>query len=234
MVSKRMLWFLVADGLSLAGFGQKLAPVPRDPLEIVSGPIDLAYTPSSRDAVVRLLNMARNRYALRKAGRSYDLKVSFTVNSGGQTEYDGAWQMEDVFDPQQGLRWTASAAAGYATTQISTNGKYASEGTASAVPLRLHEARAALFDPLPSAANVDRSSIRTSTSKDNGIQVTCVLLSRSGNTAASEPGVTGRKRRRVSIHNQGRLWCIRRFLDAITLTIIRTLHTLGMLFCLER
>ena len=70
-------------------------------------------------------------YALRSAGHGYDLKVTFTVNSGGQTEYDGAWEMEDVFDPQQGLRWTAKAAAGYTTTQISSNEMFYGEGTAS-------------------------------------------------------------------------------------------------------
>jgi hypothetical protein len=138
--------------------------------------------------VVHLLNAARSRYVLRNAGRPYDLKVTFTVNSGGQTEYDGAWQMEDVFDPQQGLHWTATAAAGYTTTQISKNGKFSADGSANTVPLRLHEARAALFDPLPTAANVDRSSIRTSTASYNGAQVTCVLLSSSGNAAASDPG----------------------------------------------
>jgi hypothetical protein len=39
--------------------------------------------------------------------------------------------MEDVFDPKQGLRWTAKAEAGYTTTQISSKEKYYGEGTSN-------------------------------------------------------------------------------------------------------
>jgi hypothetical protein len=191
MVSKGMLRLIAAGGLSLAALGQnvpRIAPIPGDPLELVTGQIQAADTPASRQAALQLLARARNSYALRSAGRGYDLKVTFTVNSGGQTEYDGAWEMEDVSGPQQALRWTAKAAAGYATTQISTKETSYGEGTASTIPLRLHEARAALFDPIPSSGNVDRNLIRTSTATFNGAQVTCVLLSGPGNVATATPG----------------------------------------------
>jgi hypothetical protein len=117
----------------------------------------------------------------------YDLKVTFTVNSGGQTEYDGAWEMEEVSDSQHGLRWTAKAAAGYTTARISSNQMFYEDGTASSVPLRLHEARATLFG-VPALANVERGLIRTSTASFNGRQVTCVLLSGLGNAATATPG----------------------------------------------
>lgn len=184
-----LLWLIAAAGLSLAAFGQNttaIAPVPSDPLEIVTGPIQIADTPASREAALQLLARARNSYALQDAGQGYDLKVSFTVNSGGQTEYDGAWEMEDIYDPQQGLRWTAKTAAGYSTTRISANDMFFAEGTAGAIPLRLQEARAAVFDPIP--GNADRQTIRTSTATFNGAQVTCVLLSGSGNAAIAAPG----------------------------------------------
>jgi hypothetical protein len=148
MVSKRTLWMLTA--FAVAGFGKnapKIAPVPGDPLEMVTAEVQVASAPSSRAAALELLARARSAYALRSSGESYDLKVTFTVNSGGQTEYDGAWQMEDMSDPQQGFRWTAKSAAGYTTTQISANGVYYASGTSSTIPLRLQEARAALFDP---------------------------------------------------------------------------------------
>jgi hypothetical protein len=125
---------------------------------------------------------------LRSAGRGYNLKVSFTVNSGGQTEYDGVWRMEDVFDPDQGFRWTAKASAAYAITRISANGKFYGEETASYIPLRLQEARAALFDPIPSSGSVARASIRTSSAMFNGAQLICVLLSASGNAASPAAG----------------------------------------------
>ena len=180
MLSKRIFWLMAASGLwavALAKDAPRMAPVPADPLELVTGQIQAVDTPTSREADVQLLSRARDGYSFRNAGHGYDLKVSFTVNSGGQTEYDGAWEMEDIFDPQQGLRWTAQAEAGYSTTQISSNGMFYGVGTASTFPLRLQEARAALFGPIPAAGFVNQDSLRTSTSTLNGIQVTCVLLS---------------------------------------------------------
>jgi hypothetical protein len=125
---------------------------------------------------------------LRSAGQGYDLKVSFTVDSRGETNYDGAWEMEDLFAPGQGHRWTATAAAGYTTTGIATAGEIYGDGTASAVPLRLIEARGVLFDPIQSPAYADRGSIRTSAATFQGATVTCLLLSRSRNTANLAPG----------------------------------------------
>jgi hypothetical protein len=188
MVSNGKLWLVAAGGLSLAAFGgslPRIAPAPADPLELVTGHID---TPASREPALQILARARNSYAFRSAGQGYDLKVSFTVNSGGQTEYDGAWEMEDIFDPQQGLRWTAKTASGYTTTEISTQGMFYREGTSSTVPLRLQEARAALFDPIPSTGWVDRDLVRTSTSTFHGGQVTCVLLSGLGNAPTATTG----------------------------------------------
>ncbi len=160
----------------------KIAAIPSDPLEMASGPIQVVDTAAGREAVVQLLDRARNNYDLRGGSHGYDLKVSFTASSGGQTDYDGAWEMEDIFDPQQGLRWTAKAAAGYSTTQIASNDMFYGEATADTIPLRLHEARGALLDPMPSDASVDRDLIRMSTATFKGVELTCVLLSASGNT----------------------------------------------------
>jgi len=179
-----MRWLIVAGGLSLASFGQGITPIPRDPLELVTGQITAVDTAASRGPVLQLLARARTNYAVRSAGQGYDLKVAFMVNSGGQTDYDGPWEMEDMFDPQQGFRWTAKAGAAYTTTQIALKQAHYGEGTGNVIPLRLQEARAALFDPIPSG-NLDRVLIRTSTASFNGAEVTCVLLSTSGNAAAA-------------------------------------------------
>jgi hypothetical protein len=188
MVFKRMLWWIAAS-VSVAAFGQnvpRMAPIPSDPLEMVTGPIQVVDTAAGREAVVQLLARARSNYVLRSAGIGYDLKVSFTVNSGGATEYDGAWQMEDLFDPSQGLRWTATTEAGYTVTQISAKKMFYREATASTVPLRLQEARAALLDPIGSVGK--RDVIRTSTATFRGAQVTCVLISAPGSAVAATPG----------------------------------------------
>ena len=157
-------------------------------MELAAGTIRSATTSASREAVLALLTRARNSYALRSANQAYDLKVSFTVDSAGQTNYDGQWQMEDLYVPGKGHRWTATTSAGYTITGISANGKLYSEGTASAIPLRLQDARGVLFDPLPSPAYASRGAIRTSTATFHGSSVTCLFLSRSDSSTASAPG----------------------------------------------
>ncbi len=92
MMSGNMLWLIAAGGLSLATAGQNVprtAPIPSDPLEIVSDQAGAVRTHPNRAAVLGLLGRAREGYALRSAGRGYDLKARFTVESGGQTAYDG-------------------------------------------------------------------------------------------------------------------------------------------------
>ena len=189
MRSKRMLSLIVGGLLPLLAFGQKalpkgttIAPVPADPLELAAGQIQVATTPASREAMLQLLARARENYALRPAGLGYDLKVTFAVDSLGQTNYDGAWEMEDIFIPGQGLHWTAKSAAGYTATRISAERQIYDEGTASTIPLRVQEARGLLFDPLPSDSYASRESIRTSTATYHNALLTCVLLSTSKKT----------------------------------------------------
>ncbi|HUA19541.1 MAG TPA: hypothetical protein VMB25_12410 [Bryobacteraceae bacterium] len=192
MVTKRISWLLAASGLAiglLAEGASKTEPIPRDSLELVTGDVSPADTPESRQSVLALLNRARDNYDLRSAGQGYDLKVSFRVDSGGATAYDGAWQMEDLYDPQHGLRWTATAANGrYTITEISYQGNHYADGTPGAIPLRLHEARAALFGAISPAANLERSRIRTSTATYLGEPVTCALLSAAGKHTTNAPG----------------------------------------------
>ena len=176
-------WAVIACCLSSPLCGQNVrafGPIPSDPLEMVTGQVSVVDAASRAD-VLRLLERARNNYALRDAGRAYDLKLTFTVNSGGRTEHDGAWEMEDVFDPTQGLRWTATDSAAYRITRISSNGKLYGEETGSYIPLRLHEARAALFDPISSPEHTKNASMRTATATYDGVSLTCVLLSAPGN-----------------------------------------------------
>ena len=192
MVSKGALWFVAAAvGLPLA-VAQKTpqaAPVPREPLEIVASQARVVEASAKRADVLRLLDRGRESYALRTAGHAYDLKVTFTVNSQGQTAYDGVWEMEDIFDPRLGHRWTAKQGTSYAITRISTNnGMLFGEETGSYVPLRLHEARAALFDPIAAAENAARASMRRADGVLNGTKLNCVLLSGSQNNLSVAAG----------------------------------------------
>jgi hypothetical protein len=181
---RRILCLIVGGGLPLTAFGQnalRIAAVPHAPLELVTGEIQVARTTETREPVLQLLARARTHFGLRSAGQAYDLKVKFTADSQGQTNYDGAWEMEEIFAPGQGFRWTATAASGYTISAISTDAGVYREGTAADVPLRLQEARGALVDPIQSPAYANRGSIRTSTASFHGATLTCVLLSTSRN-----------------------------------------------------
>ncbi len=198
MISLRAVWW-IALSVPLVVVAQNtplMAPLPDDPLEVVHGQIQFAATAEARDAALQLLTRARSNYSLQNAGRSagrgYQIEASFKVDSGGQTEFDGEWQLQETFDPKQGLHWTARttrSAYSFAHTQISTNGKLYSETATSYIPLRLHEARAALFGSIPSARDASRDQIRTAAASYKGIALTCVLLStpiNAPNSAARE------------------------------------------------
>jgi hypothetical protein len=189
---RKTLRITAAWGVLVPSFAgaQIWAPVPADRLEIVTGPAQTVRTKASRQAAVRLLGRVRNNYGLRNAGRGYDLKVAFNVNSGGLTEEDGAWQLEEVFDPRQGLHWDAKSSAGYSITRIQANGQFFGEDTGGHIPLRLAEVRAAIFDPAPSAQAVARQSIRTSSATFEGNRLQCVLLADS----PPVPGMTAGRR----------------------------------------
>jgi len=185
----RNAWILLSTAaLSLAAHRQNapaIASIPSDPLEMATGQIRPVQSTADRTNILALLQRARANYTLRSAAQPYHLKVSFTVNSGGATAYDGAWKMEDWFDPKQGERWTAQSSGEFSITRISTDGKIYDEVAASYIPLRLQEVRAALFDPLPSAEYLARASIRTTTAIYDGAQLTCLLLSGPGNAAST-------------------------------------------------
>ena len=183
---QRLLYLVVS--LPVAAMSQnasRLAPIPRDPLELASGQIQEADTKAQRDVALQLLTRARNSYALRNLRQPWDLKVHFTVNSLGATNYDGDWDMEDIFSPGQGLHWTAKSAAGFAITGIFGLRDTYAEATSSVIPLRLQETRSMLYNPLPSVSYAGAGSIRTAAARLRGSQVTCILLSRSRDVSNS-------------------------------------------------
>ncbi|HLW76146.1 MAG TPA: hypothetical protein VKS01_04155, partial [Bryobacteraceae bacterium] len=73
--------------------------------------------------------------------------------------------------------------SGFAMTHIAANGKSYSDSPSGYMPLRLQEARAAIFDPLPAAVDTRHDAVRTAPGIYNGKQVACVLLSGAMSTA---------------------------------------------------
>ena len=161
------------------------ASIPADPLELVPSQLATTNPRPLRPGVTRLLNRARNSYALRSNSGAWDLKVTFTVDSGGQTDFDGTWKMEDIYDPQQGWRWTASTSS-YSITRLTIHGQDYGTDAGGHIPLRLQEARAALFDPMPGAAYVARAAIRTSDANWKGASLNCVLVSATANAGSAD------------------------------------------------
>ena len=193
IVKPGLLWLIVDGGLLLSAFGQsapRVAPVPGDALEVVTGQVQAAGTPVGREAALQLLARARSSYQLRNAGEPWNLKVSFTVDSLGETNYDGTWEMEDVFAPGLGLHWTATSSSGYTVTGIFAAKENYAEDIANAIPLRLQEARAMLFNPLPSVAYARSGSIRTFIGALDGSPVTCLLLAQKRNVSTPALGRT--------------------------------------------
>ena len=234
---KRLLRTILWGCLSpLMAFGQnapRIAPVPPDPLELATGQIEAANAPASREAALQLLARARGNFALRSTRQAYDLKVSFTVDSRGETNYDGAWEMEDLFAPRQGHRWTATAASGYTTTAIAAAGEIYEDGTASTVPLRLLEARGVLFDPLQSPEYADRGI-------DSNVYRRLSWRNRDLPPAVPFPqyprpwrrdGI-GRKPRTASTRNPGCSRCIRKCPGATPFTTTRTPRNSAVSSCL--
>jgi hypothetical protein len=180
--------FWLAIGLPVVAFGQstpRVAPVPRDSLELATGPIQTLDSNVKKDAALKLLARARSSYALKNLRQPWNLKVRFTVNSEGQTNYDGAWEMEDVFSPGLGLYWTAKSSTNYSIAGIFGNNETWAESSESIVPLRLQEARGMLYNPLPSVSYAESGIMRSSAAVFHDTPVLCILMSRSRDTSAT-------------------------------------------------
>jgi hypothetical protein len=165
------------------------APVPENPLELASRGVHVVDAPEERDALIRLMEKARAYYTLSGAGRAYQLKTSFTVTSGGQTQFDGDWQMEQIFAPGLGVRLTART-GGDVFEQLKTSSLSYQSTPAGIFPLRLHEAHGHLLGALESAQTMRHDLIRTVAASLDGSPVTCILFSDAARTADSS--ATGR------------------------------------------
>jgi hypothetical protein len=155
---------------------QNIARVPENPLELASSGVHVVDSPEERDGLIRLMEKARSYYAFKDARQAYHVKSSFTVTSGGKTEYDGDWQLEEIYSPSLGVRLTART-AGSVFEQIKTSTSHYQDTPGGNFPLRLHEARGHLLGPLESNRNMHRDMIRTVSASLNGAQVTCLLFS---------------------------------------------------------
>lgn len=168
--------FLLAQSASIAQPRQRGAifdslaqpPVPNDPLELVLGDAQPVLDAEQRAAATHLLTRARALSNVR--AQPYDRKTTF-VSSGA---FAGSWNLEDTSPGHEVYRWTAQGPT-YSVVSLHSNQLVYSNQPAGSMPLRLAEARTAIFFAYPLYGPY--ATLRTAAGNLNGADVTCVLVS---------------------------------------------------------
>jgi hypothetical protein len=175
----RMLGLLLLPAALMAQ--QADPPVPSDPLELVTGDAQPAQDVAQRASIVDLLIKAHRHSNVR--AQPYDLKTTLTVS--GSSSSDGTWRLEDV-SPGPGLyRWTAQSSS-YSAVHLTANRILYSSRTPDSLPLRLLQAREAIFYL---QINVGpHASVRAANASLNGVELVCALIGRYGAAKAATGG----------------------------------------------
>lgn len=184
---KLQLFFLVVL-LAAAGFCQnkppQIAPVPSDPLELVTGATQVPGTLEERAVVLALLERARQNADLHAPGSSaFTLHVTF--NAHGNVLATGAGDMEETWINPATSRWTARL-GDFSLDRIFSYGGIFDDKISPFIPIRLQMLRGAIFWPI----NVQQAHtlIRTASANWRGKELTCVLTSGEMADATPTPG----------------------------------------------
>ena len=161
---------LISFALQVSAWGQAAppeAPVPGDPLELVTGSAQPVMDAAARAALINLITRAHALANVRSS--PYHMKSSFVSTT------DGAWRLEDESPGRTLYRWSAQGAS-YSAINLNANQMHYSSQPEAAIPVRLAQVRSALFfmDLVPGP----RASLRTAQANLNGTTVTCVLMER--------------------------------------------------------
>jgi hypothetical protein len=181
--------FLISASPAFAqwNFGHMVfAPVPSDPLELVTGTTQIPATAAARADVVTLMNHAAQNHALHsRGGAPYNLQVSF--NASASTLYpQGQGSLQETWVSGENWRWTTTL-GNYSQIQTDSSGAIYGE-IKNVMPMRVRTLRQVLFVPVMNMQLGSRSTIRTATVTYNGKPVTCVLTSGSGNDQVPAQG----------------------------------------------
>ena len=156
--------------------------VPSDPLELVPADAQPVQNAEQRAAAVNLLDLAHALSNVR--AQAYHLKTTLTVAG---SSYDGTWTLDDI-SPSHGVyRWTAQGPS-YSVVNLYTGGMLYSSQPSGGLPLRLAQARAALF--FNYAAIGPHALVRTAQASLNGGQLNCVTFERN---SRAKPVAGGRR-----------------------------------------
>jgi hypothetical protein len=148
-----------------------MAPAPADGQEPVTGAIQIPATPAERAAALSLLERARQNSDMHIAGTpSFQLDATFLAS--GNVNYVGSGAVSETWISGQRWRWTARL-ADYSQARIGRGQGGFDEQPVSAIPMRVHMLRGAIFAPLQFAPN---PRLRTAAAQWGGSPVTCLLL----------------------------------------------------------
>lgn len=182
--------FLFAAISGVTAFGQRplllpTAPVPADPLELVTGPTHIPATPAERGALVALVIGAEEKHAMHaRGGPAHILQISF--NASATTLYPGgAGQLRETWISGENWRWDGSL-GDYQLLRISSDAAIYDQNPAGPIPMRLKMLANAVFAPIEGAPR--RATLRSATVAWKGAQLTCVLMSGAGNQQTDAQG----------------------------------------------
>jgi hypothetical protein len=175
---------LVGFGSKLAGQTRKLPPVQYDPLELATGPVEVADSPEKRSAVLGLLERARKNNNLHIKGMApFHLKASFNVV--GSDPSNGFGEIEEMWANGSVWRWNAHLGS-YSQSRVFYRGVAYDASSQAYQPLRLQTVRQAIFWPI--SGNFVNDVIRVAQTMVNGKAVTCALISGPRAEASTVPG----------------------------------------------
>jgi hypothetical protein len=187
MSTRPALVALFALLLSCAAFSQdppKVAPLPFDPLELATGPTAVPDTPQKREALLGLLEHARQNNGMHAPGTPpFAMKVSF--NSSGTSHNTGFGELEETWMSPNTFRWSARL-GDYSQLRIFYDGAAYDDKPRGHIPLRIQMVRQSVFWPV--TGRFAPALIRMATANWQGAEVACMLISGAMNDASPTPG----------------------------------------------
>lgn len=176
---------LAASSVCLPQDAPKVAPLPNDPLELATGPTAVPDSPAKREALLSLLERARQNSAMHAPGMApFSLKASFN-SAGKDSRNSGYGEIEETWLNGQAWRWTARL-GDYSQLRIFYQGAVYDDKPRGHIPLRIQMVRSAVFWPV--VGNFASSLLRMATAKWEGTDLACILISGMMNEASDTPG----------------------------------------------
>ncbi len=137
--------------------------------ELVTGDAQSIEDAKERGDIVTLVTESRRHSNVRV--QPYDIKTAFNALGSGSS--DGSWEMEDISPGANVYRWTAQG-PGYSAVHLILNKVLYSNRSTDNLPMRLAQARAAMF--FTESSFGPRASVRHASGNLDGLDLTCVLV----------------------------------------------------------